>query len=369
MGGATGVASATTDVYALSHATEVARFSAGLPLTLLLKGGTLCAAIFLLFSTSSLVSFIAAQTQLRMLKFTMALQQNVRAQLPLLPLVASHLVDSLVFVPIMLGVLFFLFEFFVDQLLAFLVLLVVWACEGWSIVACRTVESLRVFPRVFGLVFTWFHVYYLSYPFGFQYMCLCTSFLALLCCMFHLWNRHELPALLDGLVSATTPRAAFVAQVFSGNAHAAVEAPHQPLSPPGSPVPYGVPPLPVTGTASSTPRRQHLSVTELSHSPRTPPSRPARQRDLPDLDPLPETAAPGSMQGPVATSSSRTRAGMEAGSPDVRGESTPVARLQQIVEAAIQKTESRIGAAVGLTGAEAGEGSARPSRALRGWSP
>ena len=38
------------------------------------------------------------------------LQQHVRARLPLLPLVTYHLLDSLVFVPIMLGVLFFLFE-------------------------------------------------------------------------------------------------------------------------------------------------------------------------------------------------------------------------------------------------------------------
>ena len=36
----------------------------------------------------------------------------MRTRRPLLPLIAAHSASSLVFVPIMLGVLFFLFEFF-----------------------------------------------------------------------------------------------------------------------------------------------------------------------------------------------------------------------------------------------------------------
>ncbi len=83
-----------------------------------------------------------------------------------------HLLDSLVFVPIMLGVLFFLFEFFGDQVLAFLVLLSVWGCEIFSAVVCRTVASLRLFPRVFLTAMISMQVYHMTFPFGFGYLAL-----------------------------------------------------------------------------------------------------------------------------------------------------------------------------------------------------
>ncbi len=83
-------------MYALSHAGDVERFSDGMRSFVLFKIGTVCSAVFLLFTASSLVSFILAQTQQRMLRFTVALQHHVRHHLPLIPLVASHLLDSLV---------------------------------------------------------------------------------------------------------------------------------------------------------------------------------------------------------------------------------------------------------------------------------
>jgi len=203
------------ETHALSHAASLRTFFArGWDAWLLLRLGTVCSAVFLLFAASALVSFILAQTQKRMLRFTVALQRHVQARLPLLPLVAAHLADSLVFVPIMLGVLFFLFEFFADQLLAFLLLLVVWLSELWSITACRTVGSIRVFPRLFGLLVTWFNVYYLSYPFGYQYMALACVALALATAAFHLWHVYELPALLEGRISPRQLRSEAVSLIM-----------------------------------------------------------------------------------------------------------------------------------------------------------
>lgn len=46
------------------------------------------------------------------------------------------------------GILFFLFEFFSDQLLAFMVLSVVWLCEVYSVVSVRTRMCIRFFPQV-----------------------------------------------------------------------------------------------------------------------------------------------------------------------------------------------------------------------------
>ena len=205
-----------SDVYVLSHATEVAQFSQGLGALLLFKLGTACGAVFLLFASSSLVSFILGHTQQRMLQFTVALNYNVRNRMPLVPLVVTHLLGSLVFVPIMLGVLFFLFEFFADQLLAFLVLLLVWISEVWNIATCRTLGSLVVFPRVYGVSVTVFHIYYLLYPFGYQYLSLLSTFLVIVCCAFYLWNRYELPALLRGDIGAAEPRAPELVYVMGG---------------------------------------------------------------------------------------------------------------------------------------------------------
>lgn len=129
------------------------------------------------------------------------LQRHVRARLPLVPLISYHLMDSLVFVPIMLGVLFFLFEFFGDHVLAFLVLLVVWGCEVFSAVACRTAHSLRNFPRAFLVCHGLFHVYHLTWPLGFGYLALLASVSAIQVSMFHLWSNFELPAIIAGRVN------------------------------------------------------------------------------------------------------------------------------------------------------------------------
>jgi hypothetical protein len=202
------------EIHALSRASEVNRLSQNIAQGILLKAGTICSALFLVFSSSSLASFILAQTQQRMLRFTVALQQHVNTRRSVLPLVVTHLIDSVVFVPIILGVHFFLFEFFDDQLLAFYVILTVWTCEIWSITTCRTAESLKVFPRVFGLLMTWFHTYYLSYPFGYTFLCLITTVLGLVCCSFHLFNRYELPALQSGTISVAQPRSPSVSALL-----------------------------------------------------------------------------------------------------------------------------------------------------------
>ena len=163
---------------------------------LIFKIGTLCSALFLLFATSTLVSFILSQTQQRMLRFTLQLHQYVRARLAVAPMILVHLLESLVFVPILLGVLFFMFEFFGDQFLAFTVLMTVWACELYSAVCCRTLESIRAYPRVYLLCFTLFHCYHLCCPFGFQFLALIATMGLLFGFSTHLLFHFELPGLM-----------------------------------------------------------------------------------------------------------------------------------------------------------------------------
>lgn len=103
---------------------------------LLFKGGVILTSVFLFFITTTLVSFTLRETQDRMLQFTFQLQAYVRADRPLAQLIGTHVIENLVFVPIMVGMMFFLIEFYGgDKFLAFMVLSIVWVCEVFSIVA------------------------------------------------------------------------------------------------------------------------------------------------------------------------------------------------------------------------------------------
>lgn len=194
------------ELYNLNLATEFRESTGGANGVLMFKVGILFTTLFLFFTTTTLVSFTLRETQERMLKFTYLLQHHVRNNLPYAPLVLTHVVESLVFVPIMVGILFFLFEFFSDQLLAFMVLLLVWLAEVFSVVSVRTLHSVRLFPRLFFLYFCIFHFYFFSFPFGFSYVALFTTVMFLQHSLLFCWNHYEVPALVTGRVSAIRPR-------------------------------------------------------------------------------------------------------------------------------------------------------------------
>eukprot|EP00903_Cladosiphon_okamuranus_P006745 g6580.t1 len=196
------------ELFNLNYAAEFIESTEDMGKFLVFKIGVLFTTLFLFFTTTTLVSFTLRETQERMLKFTFLLQHHVRHRLPYAPLIFTHVVESLVFVPIMVGILFFLFEFFSDQLLAFMVLSVVWLCEVYSVVSVRTSVCIRFFPQVFFLYFTLFHIYFFSFPFGFSYLALVTTVLFLQHSMLFCWNRYEVPALRSGVISAARPRQA-----------------------------------------------------------------------------------------------------------------------------------------------------------------
>ena len=171
------------------------------------KVGVVITSIFLFFITTTLVSFTLRTTQERMLEFTLQLQAHVRQERPLGLLITTHVLENLVFVPIMLGMMFFLIEFYGgDSLLAFLVMSVVWVAEVFSVVTLRSREGMRFFPRVFFLLFIVFHIYHFSCPYGFTYMSLAVTISFMVHSMWFFWNRYELPAVAHGLVSVERPR-------------------------------------------------------------------------------------------------------------------------------------------------------------------
>jgi hypothetical protein len=109
-----------------------------------------------------------------MLKFTYLLQHCIRHRLPYARLVVMHVVSLFMFVPIMIGVLLFLSEFFGDHMLAFGLLSTVWLGEVYSVIGLRTPTSTRVFPHIFCFGFVIFNLYCFIFPHGFKNLALIT---------------------------------------------------------------------------------------------------------------------------------------------------------------------------------------------------
>nr|VDD23655.1 unnamed protein product [Brassica rapa] len=147
--------------------------------------------LFVFFTTTMSVSFTLRETHTRMLKFTVQLQHHAQHRLPTFQLIFVHVIESLVFVPIMIGILFLLFEFYDDQLLAFMVLVLVWLCELFTLISVRTPISMKFFPRFFLLYFFVVHIYFFSYAYGFSYLALMTTAAFMQHLILYFWKRFE----------------------------------------------------------------------------------------------------------------------------------------------------------------------------------
>ncbi|XP_008224597.1 PREDICTED: uncharacterized protein LOC103324328 [Prunus mume] len=185
----------TKEFFNLSYAQEPPKGPARFGDYLVTKCGVLMMSLFVFFTTTMSVSFTLRETQTRMLKFTVQLQHHARHQLPTFQLIFVHVIESLVFVPIMIGILFFLFEFYDDQLLAFMVLILVWLSELFTLISVRTPISMKFFPRFFLLYFLVFHIYFFSYAYGFSYLALSTAAAFMQHLILYFWNRFEVPTL------------------------------------------------------------------------------------------------------------------------------------------------------------------------------
>nr|XP_025699112.1 membralin-like protein At1g60995 isoform X3 [Arachis hypogaea] len=112
--------------------------------------------------------------------FAVQLQHHARHRLPTFQLIFVHVIESLVFVP-----------FYDDQLLAFMVLILIWLCELFTLISVRTPISIKFFPRFFLLYFLVFHIYFFFYSYGFSYLALSTTAAFMQHLILYFWNRFE----------------------------------------------------------------------------------------------------------------------------------------------------------------------------------
>jgi hypothetical protein len=135
---------------------------------------------FLFFFCTTLVSFTLNETQERMLEFTQELSLRVGQNLPLGNLVMTHVLNSIIFCPLMVGKFFFLIEFYNgDRFLAFLFMSLVWCVEVYTVLRYvakpgRCKISYKAF-LLFCLVFVHF-MELRTFP-GFFFSCFaCSTF-------------------------------------------------------------------------------------------------------------------------------------------------------------------------------------------------
>lgn len=164
-------------------------------LRIIWKCGALMTAIFIMCTTGALVTFTLKEVQVRMIKLTLDLQYIMRTQLGYGRVILRYAMDALVFVPIVAGMLFFLFEFFDDQALAFSVLIISWLCEFAASGSTRHWVSRLYLPRLFFCYFGAFHLYFFSFPLGFSWLALVTSIAFMFHAALTVWNHCELPLL------------------------------------------------------------------------------------------------------------------------------------------------------------------------------
>ncbi|KAH7440443.1 hypothetical protein KP509_04G107300 [Ceratopteris richardii] len=215
----------TKEIYTLKHPREEKGASSSLQGYIISKCGVLIMSLFVFFTTTMSVSFTLRETQARMLRFTVQLQYHARHRLPAFRLIFIHVIESLVFVPIMIGILFFLFEFYEDQLLAFMVLTLVWLCELFTMISVRTPVSTQFFPRYFFLYFMVFHIYFFSYEYGFSYLAFSATAAFMQHLVLYFWNHFEVPALQMFLRTTNTAQQSWFqitsSTIFSSTLHVA----------------------------------------------------------------------------------------------------------------------------------------------------
>jgi hypothetical protein len=74
------------------------------------------------------------------------------------------------------------------------------------VASLRSAQGLHFFPRIFFLLFSLFHYYLFSFPFGFSYTAFTSTILFMAHSMLYFWHRYELPAVAHGHVSLSNPR-------------------------------------------------------------------------------------------------------------------------------------------------------------------
>jgi hypothetical protein len=214
--------------------------------------GGVALTLFLYFVASSLTSFTLKSTQERMLKFAYLLQHHVRNRIPYFQLVSTHIVQSFMFVPILVGMQFFIVEFFGDHLLSFFAVTAVWLVEVYSalwyvdlcgfviVLACshvlsfcthqlcsmRTKVTRVTFPKLFVAYFLLFTIYCDNYPYGFPYVALVAVYCFVVHAMMFFYNHFEMPALENGEINAMVPRQWINVEVYENVPDPSVSGAH-----------------------------------------------------------------------------------------------------------------------------------------------
>ncbi|CAB9507407.1 Tumour-associated protein [Seminavis robusta] len=147
------------------------------------------------FISTNLVSFLLRVAQESLLELALQIRSHQEENRSIIPLFVTHVADAFVFVPITVGVLFYLREFYQgDWVIALSVLGIVFVGELFSFVSVRTAQGIFFFPRAFFLLFFLVHSYIFSFPFAFSNLAMFMIICFMMESFTFFWNRYEVPA-------------------------------------------------------------------------------------------------------------------------------------------------------------------------------
>ncbi|KAK4536587.1 hypothetical protein CDCA_CDCA09G2612 [Cyanidium caldarium] len=208
----------------------------------LLKLGVLLTSVYVMFTISALIAFALREVQARITKLAVEIQ-HARHRTPYAGALFSSSMHALVLVPIITGILFFLFEFFDNQLLAFCVLVLAWLAEVVVMLTWRSGIPAYVLPRAFAAYMLAFHLYFFSFPLGFSWLALFTCAAFMQHTMFLVLSRHERHLTNAGGRNETRPQEG-TGEVAAGHGGSGAPLPPSMATMPAAPFGAALPMIP-----------------------------------------------------------------------------------------------------------------------------
>lgn len=182
---------------------------------ILLKISVIFSSILVFFISTILVSLTQRELQFRITQLIFELAHSLRNHSSIKRVAASFFIQVVVFMMVTLAVFLTIAEFLNDRTLALMTFCLVWSCELFTTISVRTRVTMSYFPKFFMIFFLLYHIYLFLFPFGFYYVAFMALASVLQYMMYYFFNRCEIPALQDGLVTLANPRIGFIRRPFA----------------------------------------------------------------------------------------------------------------------------------------------------------
>ncbi|EFC45334.1 predicted protein [Naegleria gruberi] len=139
-----------------------------------------------------LIYYLVRTTQMNILHLIIELQAHLNSVNQILRSFLTHLFQNIMFVPVLLGVIGFIDNFFGgDQKISLMVFCLIWLAQIFLNNICSSRFSRSVFPWILHFHCGVYLTYYFRYPTGYSYFGFFVCLVLVSEMMLHFWNNYE----------------------------------------------------------------------------------------------------------------------------------------------------------------------------------